>query len=184
MRWDALFADLESQWAAQERRELDAEVADRTRAERASAGLAARLAATPPDEPLELVLGVQVRLRGTVAEVGRDWLLVEDRSAGRTQSCLVPFSAVTAVTGIGSRVSARGTSRTFGLGYALRGLSRDRSPVTVVDVAGVSAVGTIDAVGSDVLELAEHPADAARRSVNLTGRRLVPFAAVALVRPA
>src|SRR6478735_7178655 len=43
MRWDALFEDLEQQWDAQARRDLDGEVADRTRRERAAIGLQDRL---------------------------------------------------------------------------------------------------------------------------------------------
>ena len=49
MRWDDLFADLGAQWDAESRRELDAEVADRTRRERASVGLYERLAAAGDD---------------------------------------------------------------------------------------------------------------------------------------
>jgi hypothetical protein len=43
--------------------------------------------------------------------------------------------------------------------------------------------GTIDAVGRDVLELSEHAADLPRRAANVTGRRLVPFSAMVLLRP-
>ena len=45
MRWDELFADLGAQWEAEARRELDGEVADRTRRERALVGLHERLSA-------------------------------------------------------------------------------------------------------------------------------------------
>ena len=45
MRWEGLFGDLEGQLAAGERRELDDEVAERTRRERALVPLPARLAA-------------------------------------------------------------------------------------------------------------------------------------------
>jgi hypothetical protein len=182
-RWDALFEDLDRQWDAAQRRELDAEVADRTRAERAAQGLAGRLAAAGVD-PVEVVLCTGVRLAGRVVDVGRDWLLVADsRAMPPLAPCLVPFAALTSVAGLGRRTTAGGQARRFGLGYALRGLSRDRAVVSLGDVAGGAVVGTIDAVGADVVELAEHPADMARRPENITGRRLVPFAALAVVRP-
>ena len=181
-RWEGLFADLEQQWCAQARRELDAEVADRTRAERGAIGLASRLAAAGPD-PVEVALCTGLRLAGQVVDVGDGWVLVEVAGLAPTP-CLVPLAAITSVAGLGRRATARGPARRFGLGYALRGLSRNRAVVSLADLGGGSAVGTIDAVGADVLELAEHPADVTRRPENITGRRLVPFAALALVRPA
>ena len=61
MRWDRLFADLEGQLAAGERRELDDEVAERTRRERALVPLAERLASAFGSEVvLGLVGGVRV----------------------------------------------------------------------------------------------------------------------------
>ena len=45
MRWEGLFDDLEGQLAAEQRRERDDEVAERTRRERALVTLASRLAA-------------------------------------------------------------------------------------------------------------------------------------------
>ncbi len=52
MRWERLFDDLEAQLVADERRDLDAEVADRTRRERALLGLHERLAAVVDGDPL------------------------------------------------------------------------------------------------------------------------------------
>ena len=182
MRWEQLFDDLEAQWEAEQRRDLDYEVADRTRRERAAIGLYERLAAAT---------GVLVHLRfsgaglaavsGHVADVGQDWLLLHDGQ----RPVLVPLSAIAAVSGLGER--AAGGSRVgkrFGLGYALRGLSRDRAVVALTDSAGVTTTGTVDAVGSDCFDLSEHAPDEPRRPENLTGRRLVPFGAVMSVRPA
>jgi hypothetical protein len=42
--------------------------------------------------------------------------------------------------------------------------------------------GTIDAVGADALDLSEHPVDVARRSENIVSRRVIPFAAIVVVR--
>ena len=179
MRWDDLFADLGAQWDAEARRELDGEVADRTRRERALVGLSDRLAAAR-GEPVALTLRVVGALAGRVLEVGDGWLVLATDAGSRA---LVPLPAVTGVTGLPPRVDGRGESRRFGLGYALRGLSRDRSTVLLTDLDGVVLSGTIDAVGRDVLELSEHPPDLPRRAENVTGRRLVPFSAVVLVRP-
>lgn len=197
MRWDDLFDDLDAQWEAQARRELDAEVADRTRRERAAIGLRERLAAERQRAQREEVRrqpdgrngdrrpgGIQLSLiegsviAGRVDDVGDGWLVVGS-SAG---SYLVPFSALAAITGLAQRAVAPAPSRSFGFGYALRGLSRDRTVVSLLDLSGVTSTGTIDAVGRDLLELSEHPADLARRPENVMARRLVPFTAVAAVR--
>ncbi|GAB3434569.1 hypothetical protein GCM10027517_02790 [Phycicoccus ginsengisoli] len=181
MRWEDLFADLESQWDAEHRRELDAEVADRTRRERATVALADRLAAAG-----SRTVGVTVRdgsrLGGRVVDVGDGWFLLGED--GRPP-CLVPVAAVAAVTGLATR-AATGSAlrRSFGLGYALRGLSRDRSVVALTDATGAVCTGTVDAVGSDHLELAEHAADLPRRPENVTATRVVPFTAIVVVRPA
>jgi hypothetical protein len=178
MRWDDLFGDLEAQWEAEERRALDAEVADRTRRERALVGLYDRFAAAAGSD---LTLGLRTgrSVTGQVADVGEGWVLLKVGSS----RALVPFGGLTGVVGLGPRADARGVGRKFGLGFALRGLSRDRAVVRLTDVSGAQLTGTIDAVGQDFLELAEHPTDVPRRTENLTGRRVVPFTALALVQP-
>ncbi|SDP25274.1 hypothetical protein SAMN04489867_1865 [Pedococcus dokdonensis] len=179
MRWDDLFADLAAQWEAQARRELDGEVADRTRRERALVRLSDRLVAAVGCR-LGLVLVAAGAIAGRVLEVGDGWVLVADEAGG---PALVPLAAITGVTGLPSGVDGAGASRRFDLGHALRGVSRDRSAVLVTVLDGTVLSGTIDAVGRDALELSEHPADLPRRAGNVTGRRLVPFAAVVLLRP-
>jgi hypothetical protein len=120
-------------------------------------------------------------LRGVLSDVGDGWLLL---GAEGGRPALVPLTAVTAVTGVGPRASEAGLARRFGLGYALRGLSRDRAVVALTDTTGAVVTGTIDGVGSDCLDLTEHAPDQLRRPENVTGRLLVPFSAVACLRPA
>ena len=166
MRWDQLFADLEAQLEAEEARDLMLEVADRTRRERALVGLPERLLAHRCAQVTVSLQGGLV-VGGDVQDVGLDWLLVQER-IGRT--ALVPLAAVLAVSGltaaVSSGVDAR-MARRFGFGYALRGVSRDRAVVALVDVSAV-VTGTIDAVGADALELSEHPSDLPRRPENVT----------------
>jgi hypothetical protein len=73
-------------------------------------------------------------------------------------------------------------ARGFGLGAALRAVSRDRAVVDVVEVDGSGVTGTIDGVGQDYVEVAEHSAELPRRAQNVVGVRAIPFAAIALVR--
>lgn len=176
MRWDRLFADLELQLAAQERLELDAEVADRTRAERARVTMSERLVGAV-DSRLAVRLAGGAVSGGVLVDTGDGWLLLED--AGR--SVLVATAAIVAVHGLPLRPRDDTRARRFGLGYALRVISRDRRPVVLVDTAGGSAHGTIDVVGADALDLAEHPLDAPRRPENVRATRTVPFAALAAV---
>jgi hypothetical protein len=176
MRWSQLFDDLEAQWDAETRRDLDYEVADRTRRERASVGLYERLAAGSGKTVLVRVTSGRA-VGGVIADVGRGWMLL--RSDRRP--VLVPLAAVAAVSGLSERATGSPVGKRFSLGYALRGLSRDRAVVAVEDVTGATTSGTIDAVGADCFDLSEHAPDEPRRPENVTGRRVVPFSAVVSV---
>ncbi len=87
------------------------------------------------------------------------------------------------LTGVSGRARGSASVRRFGLGYALRGLSRDRAVVALTDLSGTVLTGTIDAVGRDAVDLTEHAPDLPRRPEHVTATRLVPFAAIAVVRP-
>lgn len=182
MRWQRLFADLEAQAEAADAAELAAEVADRTRREAALLGLADRLRAAVGAEVVVTLPGAQV-VRGRLVDCGAQWLLVEE-AAGR--QALVASSAVLGVTGAGGVAAPPGSegevARRLDLRWCLRGLARDRAGVLLVLVDGSSVSGTIDRVGSDHLDLAEHPAGEARRRDAVRQVRLVPLSAVALVR--
>lgn len=183
MRWEGLFADLEGQLAAEERRELDSEVAERTRRERALVDLGARVAAAVgATVHVELVGGRP--LDGEVRDVGDGWLLLgADRAggAGASREVLVPVGAVALVSGLPPRAEQARTARRFGLGYALRALARDRATVVLDLLGGATLAGTVDAVGADHLTLAEHPEGEVRRRENVRRVVLVPFAALLAV---
>jgi|SRR5580765_1686899 len=176
MEWEGLFADLEAQWEAQERRELDAEVADRTRRERALVDLTARLAAHRGRQ-VTVRTSAGDPLTGLIVDVGDGWLAL----ARSPRSVLVPLAAVVGVDGLTARSEDATAARRFGVGYALRGLSRDRVTVTVVDVAGGITTGTIDAVGADHVQIALHHGDEPRRAPNVRATRAIPFAALVSV---
>jgi hypothetical protein len=181
MRWDRLFDDLQAQLDADGQRELELEVSDRTRRERAQVGLHERFVAHR-GLVIDLRLAAGVQVGGTVADAGLDWLLVHDRG---DRGSLVPFSAIVAINGLGVRAAVgpgMATAKRFGLGYALRGLSRNRSVVSLTDIGGSVTTGTVDAVGADALDLSEHPADVARRAENIVARRVIPFTAIVVVR--
>lgn len=177
MRWDRLFDDLEAQLGAEERRDRDSEVADRTRRERATVELGARFAAAV-GSALQLRLVTGAGLTGELADLGEDWLLVR-LETGR--DAVVPVAAVTGVAGLPLRASSERTARRFALGYALRGLSRDRAPVALTDTSGQVLTGTIDVVGADYLDVAVHGLEETRRPENVRGRQTVPFGAVVVV---
>src|SRR5829696_612553 len=172
MRWDRLFDDLEAQLAGEQVRELGAEVADRTRRERAQIDLHSRLLANLDTAQVGLRLRGRI-VTGRLVEVGPDWALLEPAPQ---RPVLVALPAVRAVSGLhlGARTPSV-VARRFGLGAALRAVSRDRAVVEVADADGQAVTGTIDVVAADHLELAEHQADEPRRTANVTGRLVLPF---------
>lgn len=180
MRWDGLFDDLEGQWLAEQRRERDAEVADRTRAERARVLLVERLAASR-GHSLSLTLAGGETVAGELTDLGADWLLLIDRAG---HEVLLATAAVVAIAGLGRASEPAVTARRFTMGYALRALARDRATVVVTDVAGGRIAGTVDAVGKDWCDISEHPIDEARRPGQVRARRTVPTGAIVMVRSA
>lgn len=148
MRWDRLFADLETQFEAAEATALAAEIADRTRAEAARIDLRQRLRAAVGCA-MSVVASGGDRHDGRLAAVGRDWLLLTDTGRG---DVLVPLAS-TCTVWIDGRWPAGSTeeavSARLGLPYVLRRLARDRAEVTVAFPDGRLLRGNIDRVGAD-----------------------------------
>lgn len=182
MRWDGLFADLEAQAEALDIAERAAEVGERGRMEFGRVRLVDRI---------RPALGQPVRMRcqgdavvaGVLQRVGPDWLLVHESS---DREVLVATPAVLAVSGL-SRLSGQPDSEgvvesRLGLRHALRGVARDRSALRITDRSGGTVDGTIDRVGADFIEVAEHAAGEARRLRDVRDVVVVPLAALAVVR--
>lgn len=180
VRWERLFEDLAAQFDAAEAEELEWEVRDRSRREAARLRLVDRLRPA-----LGAALAVHLpgagTLRGTLASVGTDWLLLREDTG---LDALVPVGSVLSLGGLGAVSAEPGTeSRVrLTLGYVLRGLARDRSPVGLTLTDGSTLHGTLDRVGADFAEVAEHPPGEPRRPADVRGVRTVPFGAIAVVR--
>lgn len=182
MRWRALFDDLEAQFEAGQAAELAGEVTERTRREAALLGLVDRLLPAV-GRPLAVSLPGAGVLRGQLLDCGADWLLLEERGV---REVLVPLRAVLGITGVGPRAAslpAHGSLvKRLDLRWALRGLVRSRTGVALALVDGSVVTGTLDRVAADHLDLAEHETGEARRADAVRSVRLVPLAALALVR--
>src|SRR5215210_4741212 len=168
MRWQQLFADLSAQFEEEEAAAERGESASRERAGTGALRLADRLGGAV-GQPVVLGCRGAGRVSGVLTDVGVDWLLLEDE---RGIESLVASAAVTTVGGLGRRTAppADGPVRVrLDLRRALKQLARDRSVVQLVMDDGEVLTGTIDRVGADYLELAEHPADEPRRAEAVRG---------------
>ncbi len=187
VRWEALFADLEMQWEAAEAAELDSELMDRSRREAAHLRLIDRLR---PAIGSSLRVGVQAAGResdgvlvGRLTALGVDWMLLREPAA---HEVLLPLRCVLWVHGLASLSAQPGHEGPLAvrldLRYVLRGVVRDRSSCSVVLSDGTPVRGTIDRVGADFVEVAEHPDDEFRRARSVRGVRTIPLAAIGFVR--
>jgi hypothetical protein len=180
MRWQQLFADLQAQFDEAEWAAERAETASRARSEAGSVTFTDRLRGAVGAAVVLRCRGAG-QLAGVLAEVGPDWVLV-DGDHGRES--LVATAVVRAVAGLTRRTAAvdpRPVRVEVDLRRALRGLARDRSTVSVVLDDGATITGTLDRVGADFVELAEHAADQPRRSGVVRAVHAVPIAGVAVV---
>jgi hypothetical protein len=188
VRWDDLFADLEGQLE----QGLGAEdldlAAEEERLRLGRLALRDRIAAFSGQSlALELRDGCRIEVR--IDTIGRDW--ISGAAAGsRASSCLIPIEAIAAVLLGADRIPDSlaapaehpdALSRRLGLPFVLRDLCRRRLPVEVI--TPMRAVhGTIDRVGRDHLDLAEHDPGEPRRSGAVRSVRILPFAHLVLLR--
>jgi hypothetical protein len=194
MRWDNLFDDLESQLEL----ELGAEdldlVAEEERLRLGRLALRDRLVAlVGHTEPLHLVLrdGESVALRLSAA--GRDWIAGDLHAAGSERTAaVVPIAAISSLLPTAEQLlrsiradfpvePATSLSARLGLTFVLRDLCRRRSGADLV-TGGIRTHGTIDRVGRDQLDLAEHEPGVPRRDAAVTRIRIVPLSELLLIR--
>ena len=181
MRWEALFADLDGQLEAAAAEEHAAEVADRSRREVARLHLADRAALAAGAQLSVSVTGAGT-LAGLLLRSGPGWWLLA-AAGGEALVCTEAIGWVAGLPALAAEPeSASPVERQWGLGYVLRAIARDRAGVTVVLRDGSTVTGTIDRVGADFVDVAEHAPGEWRRPGSVRGARTVPFAAMAVLR--
>jgi hypothetical protein len=182
MRWQRLFDDLEAQAEAYAAAEFAAEVSERSRYEVGQVRLVDRLRAAV-GHPVTVGCRGVGSVAGRLQRVGADWLLMEEQP---DRHVIVACTAVTSIGGLGAMSAPPGSEGKVGgrldLRRALRGVARDRSAVQALLVDGSLVSGTVDRVGADFLELAEHPQREPRRPGAVHGVRTVPLTALAVLR--
>lgn len=188
MRWEQLFSDLEARYDELADAEVMAELADRQRVAAGGIGMVQRIAGAV-GRPVRLRTTAGIAVSGTLAHVGPDWLLVQE---GPGREVMVALRSTTIVEGLAATTGTpmRGVELRLDLRQALRGLARDRAPISLFVVGGVGEptslhteiTGTIDRLGADFLEMALHAPWEPRRSASVRSIVLVPLPAVVLVR--
>ena len=194
MRWDHLFDDL----AGQLEHELQSEEADlQQEEERLRLGRLAirdRMVALRA-APGGALASIRCRLRSgeiervRIVTVGRDWLAGDCEAGAPQQQVIVPFTAIEGLlltpeqaqrslepVAERSELAAR-----LGVAFLLRDLCRRRAVVTVRTLTA-DITGTIDRVGRDHVDLAEHDRDVPRRVTEVEQVRIIPIDQVLLVR--
>lgn len=175
-RFDDLLAGLALEAAAADAAALDADIAEVERAARAESYALDRLRAQR-EVSLEIAGGPLVS--GLVALVGRDVVvLVADDG-----DWAIPLWGITAVIHPGERTrAAASVSERLGLASIARSWARQRSVVRVLRVGAGPLDGTIDSVGADHLEIAEHDPGEPRRPDAVRRQVLIPLGAVSAIR--
>lgn len=155
MRWDALFADLEAEAAAEDAAERRSEVADRIHAEVGRIRLIDRLRpALQASEALRVSLTGHAAVNGSLRALGVDWLLLAQDTGGEW---LVALAGVQTIQGLGAASAEPGWEGRVGarldFRLALRRVIRDRLPVMVGLSSGDVVNGRLARVGADHVEL-------------------------------
>lgn len=147
MRWELLFADLQSQLAAGEQLAEEDTVRELTEAETGQVGLADRLRGRWGTVTLRLRDGQDVT--GSVLDAAPGWFLLGEGE----RRVLVPATAVVMVWPLGGAAPpTTGVERRLRVTHALRGLARQGFRVRVSTDAG-DVVGWVVRVGADHVDI-------------------------------
>lgn len=183
MRWDALFNDMEAQFAEGDTLSMEAEISERARAEAAGMGVADRLRGSV-GTLVKVHLESGAVFEGTLTYAGADVFVLNDKR----HQVMIPHCAVARYAGLG-RFSVGEPSivrSRIGLSNALRALARDRSELTVTlrggDMRDSGVTGVIDRVGLDYIDLAGIRPGEARRALHVGQVSTIPFSALAAIR--
>jgi hypothetical protein len=179
-RLDRVFEELEAEFDASLRWEAEQEALAAIRAEAGEVSLWEHLTRRV-GRPVVVTVGT-LRLDGVLLASYPDFVALRTTDGRQHLVTLGPAVSLRVAADVrlapaaGGRVASR-----YGLPLALRELARRREPV-MVSLADQSVVtGTIELVGRDYLELAEHELGDVPRRATVTGHRLVPLAAVTAV---
>jgi hypothetical protein len=190
MQWQQLIDELEATVDADERRELDGEVADRTRRELARLHLIDRLRAAAGCQVTIGAVGGEP-VAGTIRRVGPDWFLLDPPSADGIHGdaaggLLVAVPAVTWIAGLSARAvdpaAVPAVDQRLGLASVLRAAARDRRPLRVCLRDGGEVSGVVSRVGADFVDVGDVRPRRRRADLHTGAERTVPFAAIAVVR--
>lgn len=184
MRWDRLFADLEAGLAAQEYAAMHGEVSELTRIEIGRTSLSQRLRAAVGRALVFYCVGGPP-ISGLLEAVGGDWLLVIDAHQRHHVVALAWLSSIGSLPVATDAAQTPAQERIFtrlDLRHALRGIARDRASVRVLLHDETTVVGTIDRVGEDFIDVAEHPSGEPRRPGSVRAVRAIPIGSVRSVQ--
>jgi len=175
-RFDDLLAGIAAEAEAADAAALDADIAEVERAVRAESRLLDRLRAQRMAH-IEIAGGGQVR--GLVAAVGRDVVVI---AADDGDWAISAWGMAAVIELSGGAREAFSPSERLGLASVARAWARQRSVVRVLRVGAGPLDGTIDAVGADHLDLAEHDPGEPRRAEAVRRQVSIPLGAVAALR--
>jgi hypothetical protein len=175
-----VFDELEGEFEAGLRLEAEQEAMAAARAELGATVLWEQLARRVGSDTV-VHAGARA-FRGTVVASYPEFLVV--RTADGAEHLIRHGSAISVALGPeppSLRPTPSAATHRYQFALALRELARRREPVRVLLADGTSCDGTIEAVGSDYLEIAEHDLGEARRRGAVRARRFIGFAAVVAV---
>jgi hypothetical protein len=174
-----LFEELEAEFEASLRREADQQTV---------AALRAQAAETLLWEALARRVGSDVAVqagprwfRGSLVASYPDFFVVRDRLSRAQYLVRLGPAVSVALPPEPQALRLLPAPPRYRFILALRELARRREPVRLELADGNDTTGTIEVVGNDHLEIAEHNLGEARRQAALTGRRLLALAAIAVV---